>query len=241
MNGKKREDSIKFYDNYINYQITSGINERILNLYKRLKNRDLASNSTVLEIGCGIGVLTSLITKIVKTGKIEALDISPKSIKYAIENNKNKNVDFSAADFLEYETKNTKYDKILLFDVLEHIPLEHHKRLFIKISDLMKENSEILINIPNPKYIIFDQINQPEILQEIDQPIFLTDFLDNLKETCLEIVHFEQHSIWVENDYHFLIIKRKIEFEEIPLASKRSLVKKINFRLNKIADLRYKL
>lgn len=238
---RKKSDSIKFYDNYINYQTKSGINERILSLYKKLKKRGLSSSSNVLEIGCGIGSVTFLISKIVKSGTIEALDISPKSIEYARKKILNKNVIFAAADFLEYETKSKNYDRILLFDVLEHIPLEHHKTLFSKISKLMTEDSEILINIPNPDYTIYDQKHQPELLQEIDHAIYLKDFIENIEETDLEIIHFEKYSIWAENDYNFLIIKKKKDFKEVILSQQRSTFQKVNYRLQKVLDLRFKI
>ena len=72
---------------------------------------------------------------------------------------------------------------LLLFDVIEHVPLERHQELFAKIMDDV-DKSTLLINLPNPEYILFDQKNQPEVLQEMDQAIFLNDLSETfIKQT----------------------------------------------------------
>ena len=73
----------EFYDNFITYQIKTGINDRIFGLYKRVCSLSISNNDRILEIGCGIGSLTYLLSQKVKKGKIEAIDISPKSIEFA--------------------------------------------------------------------------------------------------------------------------------------------------------------
>ena len=75
--------SAEFYDDFIGYQIKSGINDRIYQLYKRLCKSGITTNSNILEIGCGIGIMTYLISRKVRQGRIEALDISSKSIAFA--------------------------------------------------------------------------------------------------------------------------------------------------------------
>ena len=70
----------EFYDNFIAYQIESGNNDRIYSCYKRMKKHGIHNNSSVLEIGCGIGVLTYLLSRKIKNGTIESMDLSEKSI-----------------------------------------------------------------------------------------------------------------------------------------------------------------
>ncbi len=160
--------SAKFYDHFIKNQVESSINDRIAGLYRRLCKMGLHTNSTVLEIGCGIGTLTYLLTRKVKTGRVEATDISPQSIEYAKKNLVRPNLSLFAGDILQLEPTAKSFDFILLFDVIEHIPIEDHAALFAKINGWMHDDSSLLINIPNPASILFDEKNNPATLQEID-------------------------------------------------------------------------
>jgi len=178
--------SSEFYDHFISYQIKTGINDRIYGLYKRLLKAGLPSDSKVLEIGCGIGSLTSLLARKIKRGTITSLDISEKSIQYARTHVARTNIAFHIADIMEFQTDST-FSRILLFDVIEHIPEEQHVDLFSKISGLMNEDALLFINIPNPYHILFDQKHKPQALQEIDQPIFIHNLLNVLAKASLDI------------------------------------------------------
>jgi trans-aconitate 2-methyltransferase len=225
--------SAEFYDDFIKYQVKSGINDRIYQLYKRLCKLGISSNTNILEIGCGIGTLTYLLSRKIKQGRIEAVDISKKSIEYAKSNLKLPNIFFFAADILEFEPGFSKFDFLLLFDVIEHIPEENHLALFKKISGWMNPDATLLINIPNPKYILFDRQFNPQSLQEIDQPIFINRLTNDLAKAGLQIDYFETYSIWVKQDYQFLVIKKETEFAERFLHGERNVFQKIKIRLSR--------
>ena len=216
----------EFYDNFITYQIESGVNDRIYDCYKRMKQLGINSNTSVLEIGCGIGVLTYLLSRKIKNGVIESMDLSEKSVDYAKKHIKQKNVSFTASNIFDFTPKTTEFDFVTLFDVIEHVPLERHQELFTKISGWMHDKSTLLINLPNPEYILFDQKNQPEVLQEMDQAVFLNDLSATFNKIGLEIKSFETHSIWTKEDYHFFIIKKKSPFKEVLLSNERSFLQK---------------
>ncbi len=214
--------SSDFYDSFVPYQIKTGINDRIYSLYKRICRLGIGTKADMLEIGCGIGSLTYLIARNLKEGKIEALDISPKSIEFASKNRSQKNLSFTCADIFTFSPVSPVFDKILLFDVLEHIPNEKHLELFGKISDWMHDASLLLINIPNPDYILYDQKNDPHSLQEIDNPVFLHQLANVLDNASLSIHSFETYSVWVKDDYQFLVVKKKSAFLRQSLSENRS-------------------
>ncbi|MEO7984333.1 MAG: class I SAM-dependent methyltransferase, partial [Bacteroidota bacterium] len=218
--------SAEFYDHFIKNQVESGINDRIAGLYRRLCKMGLQTGSSVLEIGCGIGTLTYLLTRKVKTGRIEATDISPQSIAYARKNLVRPNLSLYAGDILKLEPYSKTFDFVLLFDVIEHIPVADHTVLFKKISRWMQEHSWLLINIPNPGSILFDQKNNPAALQEIDQPVYPDHLATVLAGAGLDIVQFETYSVWVRNDYQFIAIKKRKEFEEKLLSKERKVFQK---------------
>lgn len=218
--------SAKFYDHFIKNQVESGINDRIYGLYRRLLKMGLHENSTVLEIGCGIGTLTYLLTRKVRTGRIEATDISPLSIAYLNKNLPRPNLFTFAGDILQLAPTAKSFDFILLFDVIEHIPLEDHAALFSRISQWMHYGSSLLINIPNPGYILYDQKNNPAALQEIDQPLYPEQLATVLNAAGLDIEQFETYSIWVKNDYQFMVVRKRKDFEERFLSKERNTFQK---------------
>jgi trans-aconitate 2-methyltransferase len=225
--------SAEYYDEFISYQIKSGINDRIFQLYKRLCKLGLNSSTNVLEIGCGIGSLTFLLSRKIKKGRIEAVDISKKSINYAKSNLNRSNLSFTAGDIFEFETDFSPFDFILLFDVIEHIPEQDHIGLFQKISKWMNDQTKLLINIPNPEYLLFDRKNNPNSLQEIDQPIFIDPLANAIGQADLHIEYFETYSVWVKNDYQFLVIKKKSPFVERFLHRERNGYQRLKNRLSR--------
>lgn len=218
--------SAEFYDNFISAQVQSGINDRIHGLYKRLCQTGLTADSNVLEIGCGIGTLTYLLLKKVTSGRIEVTDISPKSVEFAQRYLKASNLSFTAADILQFEPQVKPFDRLLLFDVLEHIPLEQHPAVFQRISNWMNNDSLLLINIPNPAYILYDQQHNPAALQETDQPVYMAPLSAALAAASLDIVSVETYSVWVKEDYQFIVVRKRKPFEEKLLSNERSILQK---------------
>lgn len=228
-------DNVKdFYNDFVNYQTNSGINERIYTLYKKMRSLNLVSSSNVLELGCGIGVMTKLLSNTVKEGYIEAVDLSDKSIELAKSKLDKKNISFFVGDVVNYIPGKKNYDFITLFDVIEHIPIEKHFDLFKNLAKLSDDNTKIVINIPNPEFINYLTENDPSSLQIIDQPIPLRTILTNAETNGLQILNFDTYSIWVENDYQFIVIQKKTDYDKIFVNDKRTILQKIKHRLNNL-------
>ncbi|MGZ3919416.1 MAG: class I SAM-dependent methyltransferase [Bacteroidia bacterium] len=232
---------IEFYNEYVDKQQDVGINERIYEMYRRLKKRGLHSGSNVLELGCGIGTLTYLLAKTVKSGQIEAVDISTQSIEFAKQRLKQNNLHLEAHDVVDYVPKLKNIDFITLFDVIEHIPMERHDELFRNLGKLVNDHTLILINIPSPAAIQYDIDNDPSALQVIDQPLPIDFIVNNIVKNGLSLMSFENHSIWAEHDYQFFVIAKNKKYKEIKLSSKRSFFEKaINKIKRTIAGWKYR-
>lgn len=238
----KQNEISDFYDEYVQRQIKTGANERLISLYKRLLNGGLNADSRVLELGCGAGIFTKLLAKKVKNGIIEAVDLSEKSVAVAKNELKDRNnIHFDVADVVKYQPKNSDFDMITLMDVIEHIPLEHHAELFANLAKIATEKTNILINIPNPQYIGYARINHPESLQVIDQEVELFTLMQHLEKNGLELAYFEKYGIWEQDDYHFMVIRKKRNFELKHLSDQRNFSKKIFHKLTtKIDAVKYK-
>ncbi len=97
------EEIVEFYDEHSKKQIDKGINIRHYKLFKKIINAGLKKNFTVLEVGCGIGTLTSLIISYLKNGRLVATDISGKNIDIAKKQfAKNTKVDFLVSDMKDF-------------------------------------------------------------------------------------------------------------------------------------------
>lgn len=219
-------DSAAFYDNFIDYQVKSGINDRIYGLYEKLCRYGLSPGMNVLEIGCGIGTLTYLLLKKVTTGKIEAMDISPKSVEFAQTHINSPNVSFTAADVLQFEPSLPSFDRILLFDVLEHIPLEQHRKVFERISQWMHTDSLLLINIPNPAAILYEQQHNPSGLQETDQTVYIGPLALAMEAAAIDILSVETYDVWQKEEYQFIVARKRKTFDPAPLSEKRNFFQK---------------
>lgn len=225
----KMENNIsKFYDDYSASQLKIGINDRIASLFYRLKYHGLNSNSKILELGCGIGVLSNIILKKIKPAYLESVDLSPKSIEILLKHhNPTGKFKAFAADVVDYKPIGGNFDLITLFDVIEHIPVERHNDLFKNLSELLSTESKLLINIPDPNYLNYIRKNKPELLQIIDQSLYLNELANNIYSNNLEIIYFESYSIWTKNDYQFMVIQKRKNYTEKDLQLNLSLNEKI--------------
>ena len=225
---KSKKDISQFYDEYVDNQKKMAYNERHICLYKKLKQLGLNHNSSILEIGCGIGVISSLIAKTVTSGKIISLDISPKSIADA-KGLGIKNAEFIVSDAAAFSFEKTKFDFITLFDVLEHIPIDQHGEVFHNIAKHMNNETVLFINIPNPLYLEYIIQNRPQLLQIIDQPLPADLIMKNAYNSSLELFFFQTHSVFVENDYQMMLFRKKAPFKE--KAVKESITKNFLHRI----------
>ncbi len=236
-----KSDSASYYDKFNAQAKRSRINERIIGLYKRIHEFGFHPDSSNLEIGCGPGKLTYLISRRLRKGSLESTDISPNSVALARSTVRHPNVSFIVSDALALEPSLSRYDNIYLFDVIEHIPLEHHPELFKRIGGWMDEQSRLLINIPNPEYLKFAHKYRPESLQIVDQPVLLDNLSAAIYGAGLKIVFFETYSIWAEDDYQFMVVKKQSEFKEVVLAGKRNFFQKVGSRLlREYRSIRYR-
>lgn len=213
------EEIKQYYDAFSAEQVETGVNKRHRAILGWVKRFGVKSNDAVLEVGCGIGTFTSLLATQVRYGKILAVDISPKSIDIARQKLSGfNNITLLAADITFTEMGGT-YDVIILPDVLEHIPIDAHTKLFAKLATLIKPNGYILIHIPNPYYLEWCKKNTPELLQIIDQPLYTNILAANIYQAGLYIHYLETYSVWIDNcDHQVIVVKPcvKKDYKEIP-------------------------
>jgi ubiquinone/menaquinone biosynthesis C-methylase UbiE len=222
----------KFYDEYVEKQIAKGYNERHILLNDYLIKMGMNSNSSILELGCGIGTITSLLTKTISNGKIVSVDISEESINQSKKTNTEKNIEFIVSDLANFTYRDFKFNYIVLFDVLEHVPAEQHCLIFKEIVSLMDENSRLIIHIPTKEIIYYNEKNCPELMQIIDQPLSEVKMIEEATKEGLRIEEFKFTNIWELHDYQLFVFIKQFDFDKTKKIERRpSFINKIKNKL----------
>ncbi len=136
------------------------------------------SDSSVLDIGCGIGIVPEQVAKKLDKGKILACDLGENNINYARKTVESDKIDFLNVNVVEnFATITDKLaenvDLVTMVDVIEHLPPDSYEKLFSNLSRVTKDNAKLILTYPSPEYQIYLQQNEPEELQIIDEIIEL--------------------------------------------------------------------
>lgn len=207
--GTSKKEIEAYYDQFREHQKKLGLNVRHRTILRNVRREGLQHNSSVLEIGCGIGTVSYLLLRTVKTGKFLGVDISPESIALAKQLNKNSaNARFLVSDMSDF-TSDDRFDFIVFPDVLEHIPQEQHAALFKTVASVSNPEATIVINIPEPNYLNYTRINHPEKLQIIDQSLDLRQLVNNAYDAGFEISRLEPYGLQYNAPEYLNIVFRR--------------------------------
>lgn len=217
-----KKQSQDYYDKkFIERQKKVGVNARHYSIFNKAKTLGLLPSHNVLEIGCGIGTLSSLLIPYLRGGggSIFCCDLSSESITYARETyRKFTNAEFHALDASDF-ILDREFDMVIMPDVCEHIPVEHHNRMFKNISKMLKKNGIVYIHIPAPYYLDWARVYAKEELQIIDQSLYLDEFCERIKDTDFYVYSEEPYNVWSfpalgewKGKYIHRILRKKVDF-----------------------------
>ncbi len=166
---------------------------------KHLISKYLGPNHRVLEIGCGAGIITRFIAKRVR--EVLAVDISDVNIETARRYVQSSNCNFASLDITTPEAWSalpSKFDVVILADVIEHIPLEKHEFLFGAIRERMVESGWLILTFPSPEFQTYLSETSPAELQIVDEQIEIAGLLSNCP---LHLNFFSYCPAWDTNQY----------------------------------------
>lgn len=149
--------SVDIYKNYTSTSVLTGVNvEKFTNWSHRyfktyiLPHIPKSTSCKILEIGCGYGRYTSLLTNALGYNNTIGIDISEEQIEYAKKNYKLNNVfKEDAVDYLKNKPDSDKYDIVILMDVLEHLELTYSVELLLQINRALNPDGKLIIQVPN--------------------------------------------------------------------------------------------
>jgi 2-polyprenyl-6-hydroxyphenyl methylase/3-demethylubiquinone-9 3-methyltransferase len=108
----------------------------------------------ILDVGCGGGILAEELTK--KGAIVTGLDASKKTIKVAQNHAKEQKLKIKYLDKSldeHAESSNDKYDMVICFELIEHIP--DQMKLIQDISSVCKKGTKIFISTINRNIVSF--------------------------------------------------------------------------------------
>lgn len=107
------------------------------------------TKDSVLDIGCGSGQFALLLANYIKPKKIKGIEINQKLIENAsklLESySKEMQIEFSVYNGFELPEDMKSYNKIILIDVLHHIPINHQNLFLKQIYNKMELESILII------------------------------------------------------------------------------------------------
>lgn len=102
----------------------------------------------VLEVGCGVGSFTKLITEQSQFDSLYCIDISKPAIDYIRQKEFIKDIRFECIDLINVEGE---FDFIVCMNVMEHV--EDDRLFFAKILSLLKPQGILFLLVPSHKFL----------------------------------------------------------------------------------------
>ena len=129
-------------------QETAGFRENFLVPLERCKNIQ------ILDAGCGIGILTSLVAKSQQKNSFIGIDFAKRLVRQASKKLKTyANVEFIAVDLEYLPFKEGAFDVIIFSEVLEHILKENRKSVMQGLLHIISSRGNLFLTTPNGMYL----------------------------------------------------------------------------------------
>lgn len=175
--------------------------KRNIKIAERLFSRiDLSNVKKALEVGCGIGVVSSYLVEKYKWN-VTGIDLDREQIERAKYNNmENEYLRFLEADVTELPYGNSEFDMVLSFDILHHIP--NYDKAIEEIGRVLR---------PKGFYILSD-LALPRFTARIFKNLgvfAMDDIINHLKRYNFETVYEEKPKIKIPTMTHFSIVSQK--------------------------------
>ena len=146
---------------------------------------ELVSNKKVLDIACGEGYGSYLMT--VNASSVTGIDINPLVIEKAREKYKKSNLEFLQGNAEEIPVLDQSFDIVVSFETIEH--LENHYLLLKEIKRVLKPDGVLIISTPNK---LFYSDKNGYINPYHKKELYLNEFKDLLTKSFVNYRVYSQ-------------------------------------------------
>lgn len=106
---------------------------------------------SVLDVGCGAGLLTNTLAK--EGFQVSGIDLSLPSLEIARKTDTTKSVNYLLSSVYSLPFENRQFDAVLALDVLEHI--EHPQKAILEIARVLKPGGTFIFYTFNRNYLSY--------------------------------------------------------------------------------------
>jgi len=147
------------------------------------KNHIDLINKVILDVGCGSGYSSELITEEFHPQELFAFDITPEEVELAKRRGLSANI--FVGDVRDIKLPSEKFDAVFIFDVLHHVP--EWRTALKEINRVLKRGGVLLVQEPNRKALdnieCYFKIHHPK-----ESRFELPEFIEGLEESGFCVV-----------------------------------------------------
>ena len=197
------QEQIDFYNNFVDHfdqQKDNGRNKS----FRDWSLKWIRPGCKVLDFGCALGYNSGYLTE--QNIDVVGIDISPKCIEIAKERYpKGKWICADVTDKDNLEPHIEEVDFILMSDVIEHVPVDRHQKLFRYLGFRSTQNAAIIASIPNPEVHEESLKNTPQPVEEkLSIPQLLSDMSYCSEEPFNRVI-----SIFLDGKVYYRMVVQK--------------------------------
>ncbi len=196
-----------------------------LNFIRETLKKNKLNNIKILDVGCGGGLISEGLCKL--GAKVTGIDFVKNNIKVAKQHAKknNLNIKYLIKDF-EREKINSKYDVIIIFEVLEHL------------NDWQKFLKKIKLNLNKKGTLIISTINRnlTSKLLTIDMAENFLKWIPRDTHSYIKFIKPEELEFFLLNNNFQNVKFRGLSFDILKFNWKLSRNKKVNYFCSSILN-----
>ncbi|WP_339698754.1 class I SAM-dependent methyltransferase [Algoriphagus aquimarinus] len=144
----------------------------------------LVANKVVLDIACGEGYGSSLLSKV--ADQVIGVDISETTVNHAKQRYNSNNLSFRVGSADKIPVEDNFFDIVVSFETIEH--LENHDEMISEIKRVLKHNGLLIISSPNKvEYSVARNYSNPFHEKELNKGEFeelISKYFDNVIVKC---------------------------------------------------------
>lgn len=167
---------------------TDNVSELMFSLHRYYNIAQICINKSVLDIACGTGYGSYILSN--KAKSVVGFDIDKSSISYAKENFKKDNLKFIKGNAIRTGFENNSFDIVISCETIEHLTLQDANHFLTEIKRILKSKGLLFITTPNKdKTDSFDEKNLYHINEfySNDFVIFLKKYFKYVKFYYLDL------------------------------------------------------